>query len=93
MRNSARAWHRPRLDAVHLLAGRALDERLAGVVDEGLEAGPVVSVATLGQAEGGVVLVTETDPAIIRAQPIPGDCVEIDEVIYTGAAKVVIIER
>lgn len=93
MRNSARAWHRPRLDAVHLLAGRALDERLAGVVDEGLEARPVVSVATLGQAEGGVVLVTETDPAIIRAQPIPGDCVEIDEVIYTRAAKVVIIER
>ena len=93
MRNSARAWHRPRLHAVHLLAGGALNERLAGVVDEGLEARPVVSVATLGQAEGGVVLVTETDPAIIRAQPIPGDCVEIDEVIYTGAAKVVIIER
>ena len=88
----ARARHGPRLDAVHLLAGRALDECLAGVVDEGLKAGPVVGVATLGQTEGGVVLLTQTNTAIIRALPVPGDSVEIDEVIYTGATKVVIIE-
>ena len=88
----ARARHGPRLDAVHLLAGRALDERLAGVVEEGLKAGPVVGVATLGQAEGGVVLLAQTNTAIIRALPVPGDSVEIDEVIYTGATKVVIIE-
>ena len=87
-----RAWHRPRLHAVHLLAGRALDKGLAGVVDKGHEARPVISVAALGQAEGGVVLVAKTNPAIIRAHPIPGDCVKSDEVIYTGAAKVVIIE-
>ena len=88
----ARARHCPRLDAVHLLTGRALDECLAGVVDESLKAGPVVSVATLGQAEGGVVLLTQTNPAIIRALPVPGDSVEINEVIYTGATMVVIIE-
>ena len=90
----ARARHGPRLDAVHLLTGRALDECLAGVVDESLKAGPVVGVAALGQAEGGVVLLAQTNPAIIRALPVPGDSVEIDEVIYTGPTMemVVIIE-
>ena len=44
----ARARHRPRLHAVHLLAGRALDERLASVVNQSLKTRPVVSVATHG---------------------------------------------
>ena len=52
----------------------------------------MVGVATLGQTEGGIVLRTQTYPAIIRAKPVPRDCVESDEIMYRGAAIVVIIE-
>ena len=44
----ARARHRSRFHAVHLFAGRALDERLASVGDQSLETRPVVSVVTHG---------------------------------------------
>ena len=88
----ARARHRPRLHTIHLLAGRALDERLASVVDKSFETRPVVGVATLGKTERGIILRTQTDPAVIRAKPVPRDCVESDEVMDTGSAIVVIIE-
>ena len=59
-----RARHRPRPHPIHLLAGRTLQERVAGVAQQRLQTRPVVGVAALGQTEGGVVLLAQTDGAL-----------------------------
>ena len=74
-----RARHRPRPHPIHLLAGRTLQERVAGVAQQRLQTRPVVGVAALGQTEGSVVLLAQTDGAL-RGRPVPGDCVGGDQV-------------
>ena len=78
--------HGPRLDAVHLLAGRALEELPGRAVDELLETEAVVGVATLGQSQGGLVIVSQTDGALITVSSSspPGHGVGTDQITSTG---------
>ena len=79
--------HGPRLDAVHLLAGRALEELPGRAVDELLETEAVVGVATLGQSQGGLVIVSQTDGALISVSSSsspPGHGVGTDQITSAG---------
>ena len=79
--------HGPRLDAVHLLAGRALEELPGRAVDELLETEAVVGVATLGQSQGGLVIVSQTDGALISvssSSSTPGHGVGTDQITSGG---------
>ena len=82
-----RGWHGPHLDPVDLLAGGALEELPGRAVDELLETEAVVGVATLGQSQGGLVIVSQTDGALISVSSSsspPGHGVGTDQITSTG---------
>lgn len=84
--DGARGWHGARLHAVHLLAGRALEELPGRAVDELLETGAVVGVAALGQGQGARVIVSQADGALISVSSTssPGQGVGTDQVTSAG---------
>ena len=78
--------HGPRLDAVHLLAGRALEELPGRAVDELLETEAVVGVATLGQSQGGRVMILQADGALVSLSR-PGHGVGADQITSNGMER------
>ena len=72
-------WHGPHLHTVDLLAGWALEELPGRAVDELLETGAVVGVAALGEAQGGSVVISQADGALLLDSS-PGHGVGTDQV-------------
>ena len=85
-----RGWHGTRLDPVHLLAGRALEELPGRAVDELLETGAVVGVAALGEGQRGPVMISQADVALVSVSTSstssPGNGVGADQITSTGAS-------
>ena len=87
--DAPRGGHGPRLHSVHLLTRGALQELPGRAVDQLAETVSVVSVATLGQRQRGLVLLSQTDVALLPLPAVssptsPGHGVRANQVASTG---------